>query len=238
MPPHDIHDAVEGSSIPEPAFTVVSPDVTYTDEAILSRYRYQNTLVEANRGQMVVKPTETLYEFKTERAVPRVGLLLVGWGGNNGSTVSAAIAANRLKLQWRTKSGVQQANYFGSITQASTLRIGTDANGNDIFVPFSSILPMVHPNDLVIGGWDINSANIAEAMARAEVLEWDLQRQLIPELSQMKPMPSIYYPDFIAANQEERADNVIGGTKQEQMEHIRNDIRWVKHVVARRQHEY
>jgi myo-inositol-1-phosphate synthase len=104
--------------------------------------------------------------------------------------------------------------------------LGIDANGNEIFVPFSSVLPMVQPDDLVIGGWDINSANIAEAMARAEVLDYDLQRQLAPELSTMKPMPSIYYPDFIAANQNERADNTIGGTKQEQMEHIRNDIRW------------
>ncbi|KAI9024085.1 putative myo-inositol-phosphate synthase [Hyaloraphidium curvatum] len=228
MPPHDIHDAVEPAAIPEPAFTVVSPDVQYAPDAIYSRYRYQGTLVENARGSLIVKPTETVYEFRTERSVPRLGLLLVGWGGNNGSTVTAAIAANRAKLQWRTKSGIQSANYFGSITQSSTLKLGTDANGNEIYIPFSSVLPMVNPDDLVIGGWDISSANIAEAMARAEVLDWDLQRQLAPELASMKPMPSIYYPDFIAANQEERADNLIGGTKQEQMEHIRNDIRAFK----------
>ena len=43
----------------------------------------------------------------------------------------------------------------------------------------------------------------------------------------MKPLPSIYYPDFIAANQEERADNVIEGTKASMahVEQIRKDIR-------------
>ena len=40
-----------------------------------------------------------------------------------------------------------------------------------------------------------------------------------------KPLPSIYFPDFIAANQGQRADNVLTGTKQEQMEQIRKDIR-------------
>jgi len=44
----------------------------------------------------------------------------------------------------------------------------------------------------------------------------------------MKPLPSIYNPDFIAANQVERADNTIPGTKQQQLEQIRADIRKFK----------
>ena len=35
----------------------------------------------------------------------------------------------------------------------------------------------------------------------------------------------IYDPDFIAANQEERADNLIKGTKAEQVEVVRGQIR-------------
>ena len=38
-------------------------------------------------------------------------------------------------------------------------------------------------------------------------------------------MPSIYFPDFIAANQSDRADNVLTGTKREQMDVIRGNIR-------------
>jgi len=48
---------------------------------------------------------------------------------------------------------------------------------------------------------------------------------LSPFMKSMKPRPSIYFPDFIAANQKDRADNVLVGTKWEQMERIRSDIR-------------
>jgi myo-inositol-1-phosphate synthase len=89
------------------------------------------------------------------------------------------------------------------------------------------LLPMVHPNDLVIGGWDISSMNIAEAMDRAQVLEPALKQMLRKEMALMQPLPSIYYPDFIAANQEDRADNVLEGNKAclAHVEQIRKDIR-------------
>lgn len=74
--------------------------------------------------------------------------MLVGWGGNNGSTITAALEANRNQLEWRTKEGVQKANWFGSVTQASTILLGNDAKSNDIYVPFNRILPMVNPNDI------------------------------------------------------------------------------------------
>ena len=44
-------------------------------------------------------------------------------------------------------------------------------------------------------------------------------------MQNLKPRPSIYCPDFIAANQSDRADNVLSGTRREQMDHIRQDIR-------------
>ena len=55
------------------------------------------------------------------------------------------------------------------------------------------------------------------------MLDYDLQRQLKPVLSQYRPRPSIYDRDFIAANQEERADNVIRGTRKEQLEQVGNN---------------
>ncbi len=42
------------------------------------------------------------------------------------------------------------------------------------------------------------------------------------------PLPGIYDPDFIAANQEARADNLIKGSKHEQMEAVRAQIREFK----------
>jgi len=38
-------------------------------------------------------------------------------------------------------------------------------------------------------------------------------------MKEIQPLPAIYYPDFIAANQEDRAKNVIpGNNKREHLE--------------------
>lgn len=115
------------------------------------------------------------------------------------------------------------------MTQATTIRVGEDQNGEEIFVPFNGLVPMVHPNDIVFSGWDISGMNLADSMARAKVLDWDLQRQLIPHMQSIVPLPSVYDADFIAANQADRADNLIPAThKKEIIEHLRNDIRTFK----------
>jgi myo-inositol-1-phosphate synthase len=100
--------------------------------------------------------------------------------------------------------------------------------GESVYIPFKDMLPMVNPNDLVIGGWDISDLNLAQSMERAQVLDFDLQRQLAPHMEHLKPLPSIYSPDFIAANQNDRASNVLPGNKQQQLEQIRKDIREFK----------
>lgn len=83
-------------------------------------------------------------------------------------------------------------------------------------------------------------------MRNAKVLDIALQDQLYDKLTKLQPRPSVYDPDFIAANQVmrkdieislylldiccffqqfERANNIIPGTKLEQYEQIRKDIR-------------
>lgn len=64
--------------------------------------------------------------------------------------------------------------------------------GKEVYVPMSDMLPMVHPDDFVIGGWDISGVEMDKAMGRAKVLEWDLQRQVGEYMKGVKPMPSIY----------------------------------------------
>ncbi|EHK45157.1 uncharacterized protein TrAtP1_003392 [Trichoderma atroviride] len=210
-------------------FVVNSPNVNYTESEIRSKYTYRTTSVETDaNGNFVATPKETLYDFKVDRKVPKVGMMLVGWGGNNGTTVTAGIIANRRKLVWDTKEGVQEANYYGSVVMSSTVKLGADAKTNqEINIPFHNLLPMVHPNDLVIGGWDISSMNLAQAMDRAKVLEPALKAHVRKEMAGLTPLPSIYYPDFIAANQEDRADNVLEGSKASMahVEQLRKDIR-------------
>ena len=210
-------------------FVVSSPKVEYTDAEIRSKYTYRTTMVaQGADGKYVATPKETVYDFKVDRKVPKLGVMLVGLGGNNGTTVTAGIIANRRGLTWETREGPRAANYYGSVMMGSTMKLGTDAKTlKDVNLPFNEVLPMVHPNDFVIGGWDISGMNMADAMDRAAVLEPTLKAQVKKEMAAMVPLPSIYYPDFIAANQEDRADNVLPGSKAcwEHVEQIRKDIR-------------
>jgi len=205
---------------------VHSPAVTYTDDHIESRYDYSTTKVTVNSdGSYSALPQNNSMLFKTESTVPKLGMMLVGLGGNNGSTVLAGILANKFNICWNTKEGPKKPNYFGSITQAGTVCLGIDAQGNEVYVPFNQLVPMVHPNDIEVDGWDISKVNMAEAMERARVLDYGLQKQLRPHLEQIMPRPSIYCPDFIAANQGSRADNCLTGSKQDMLQKIREDIR-------------
>ncbi len=210
------------------AFTVASPNVTYTDDTITSKYTYRTTAIDSSNGKYVATPKETVYDFKTDRKVGKVGLMMVGWGGNNGTTVTAGIMANRNKLAWDTREGERAANYYGSVVMASTIKLGTDSkSGEEINIPLHNVVPMLHPDDLVIGGWDISGLDMAAAMDRAQVLEPTLKMLVRKQMAAMQPLPSIYYPDFIAANQGDRADNVIPGSKasMDHVKHIRKDIR-------------
>ncbi|KAF2172953.1 hypothetical protein M409DRAFT_49456 [Zasmidium cellare ATCC 36951] len=220
--------ATQLTTAQDSAFVVDSPNVAYSDAEILSKYNYRTTQIKRVDDKVVAQPKSSVYDFKTQRNVGKVGVMLVGLGGNNGTTVTAGILANRRKLQWETREGPRAANYYGSVVMSSTVKLGTDSEtGNDVNIPLQSMLPMVHPDDLVIGGWDISGMDLAAAMDRAQVLEPTLKSLVKKEMAAIKPLPSIYYPDFIAANQGDRADNIIPGSKAcpEHVEHIRKDIR-------------
>ena len=87
---------------------------------------------------------------------------------------------------------------------------------------------MVDANDLVIGGWDISKANMYEATKRAKVMEPAMYHQIKEELEKMVPLPAIFDPSFVAPNQKSRADNVIPGTKQEQLDTVRKQMKEFK----------
>ena len=205
---------------------VKSENVTYSEDYITSKYKYQTTRVTKEGEDFIVEPREINYTFRTGVKVPKLGVMIVGWGGSNGSALTAGVVANREGITWNTKNGVKSPNYFGSLFQSSTIRLGIDEKGKDVYIPFKDVLPSVNPNDITIGGWDISSANIYESVVRAKVLDYNLMVQLKPYLEGMNPLPSIYVPDFIAANQEDRANNVIKGKSVAQMiEHVQKDMK-------------
>ena len=202
-----------------------SDNIEYTSENIISKYVYQTTSVNVEKSRISVTPVDFNITFKTKRNVSKLGVMLVGWGGNNGSTFTGAHLANKHKISWVTKSGVKHPNWYGSVLQSSTVSLGFSQNG-EIYVPMRDMLPMVDPNNLIIDGWDISSLNLAESMKRAEVFDYDLQRQLIPYMEGLKPRAAIHRPDFVAANQSDRADNVVMlDHAADQLASIRNDIK-------------
>lgn len=150
---HGLRNVKHGrsSSSNEDFVRVQSSNVVYTENEILSRYTYRTTsVVKDDTGRYIATPQETQYDFKIDRKVPTIGVMLVGWGGNNGTTVTSGIIANRSNLSWETREGARTANYYGSVVMSSTITIGTDSRTHrDVNIPFHDILPMVHPNDLL-----------------------------------------------------------------------------------------
>ena len=98
------------------------------------------------------QPKTVEYQFRTARKVPKLGLcapssrpraplaapgaalstgsmlscarrMLVGWGGNNGSTTTAGVIANKMKMSWETKEGNAKCIFTGERRRARTLRI-------------------------------------------------------------------------------------------------------------------
>jgi myo-inositol-1-phosphate synthase len=84
------------------------------------------------------------YYFRTKRSAGRVGLMMVGLGGNNGTTILGGIIANREGLEWNTKKGIQKSNMYGSMTQSSTIKVADSPEG-EIYLKVNQVLPMVRP---------------------------------------------------------------------------------------------
>lgn len=148
-------------------YLIESEELFYSSTNILSFYSHN--FIKINSLTNKIKKEKQNIIFNTNKIIPKIGVMLIGWGGNNGSTVTASILANQNKIKWNTKDGIKLSNYYGSLTQSSTIPIGFNEFGQTIYIPFHSILPMVNPNDIIIGGWDINSANLGDAMRRSQV---------------------------------------------------------------------
>jgi myo-inositol-1-phosphate synthase len=200
------------------------------DNFIESNYEYSQNYIHYDEDVMQVNKSKKNIKFRTNKSVAKTGVMLVGWSGNNGSTFTAGILANKLKMSWDTRKGKKTHNYLGSITQSSCVELGIDAKTKTpIHVPFNSILPCIELNDLAITGWDITNRNIYDAMTESKVIDIDLQRQLKPYMSKLSPLPGIYYPDFIAPNQKNRANNFLPELeKQNHVSKLRSDIRTFK----------
>ena len=217
-----------------PQTVIKSPFVVEdSSDARITRHVQSKPLIikRDNKLEIEVKPVES-FLLKTDLRKPKkLGLMMVGWGGNNGSTLTASLLAHRNELSWESRRGIHQPNFFGSVIMASCAHVGATPQGEDVHVPLFQLAPFVDPNDIVVSGWDINNMNLYDAMNRSQVLEPGLKEALKPLMKGLVPLPSYYDSSFIASNQKDRANNVISGSKSEIINTIRKDIAEFKKSV-------
>jgi myo-inositol-1-phosphate synthase len=70
-------------------YAIQSENVIEDENAILAKYDYKTTRVvfaTGNESSSIIKlcPISQLVTFKTIKTLPKLGLMMVGWGGNNG----------------------------------------------------------------------------------------------------------------------------------------------------------
>jgi myo-inositol-1-phosphate synthase len=217
-----------------------------------------------NKDTGKVEPLEIPHTITVDQAAPKnLGIMLVGWGGNNGTTLTAGILANKKKFSWKTRQGVHTANWYGSMTQSSVTKIGVEIDDlpaetlqnyhinnrgkneqpsqpigggkvvRDVFKVVKDLVPLVSTDNLTVTGWDISGMNLYDAAYRAKVLEPMLIEQLKDDLEAMVPMAAVFNPGYIASNQSDRVDNIFQGTNQECVDKLRADIQAFSKTVEK-----
>ena len=150
----------------------------------------------------------------------KIGILVVGLGGNNGVTMLAGFLANNQCLEWESVAAgrVQGPNWNGCITQLEPRGGG---------VGFRGRFPLADAATAAVGGWDIRPTKLGDALYESRVLDYDLVRQVRDDMNKMTIWKGVYDPSFLGESQHETATNIVttAPTFVEQVEHIRNDIR-------------
>ena len=99
-------------------------------DKITSNYTERYTL---HKDDGTFSNMEKTHVIETGKTVPTLGLMMVGLGGNNGSTLTAGLIAHKNNTTWESKTGEHTPNFYGSFTQCATARTGVKVTeGNKI----------------------------------------------------------------------------------------------------------
>jgi myo-inositol-1-phosphate synthase len=105
----------------------------------------------------------------------------------------------------------------GSLTQMGSIRVGSDTERIDAFVPLAAL------DRLEFAGWDVFPDTAYEAAAHAEVLSDKHLALVRDELDAIRPMKAVFYPEWVRRLS---GTHVKSGTNKAQMvEELRDDIR-------------
>jgi myo-inositol-1-phosphate synthase len=143
----------------------------------------------------------------------KLAVLLPGMGAVATTTIAGVMLARR---------GLGKP--IGSLTQLGTIRLGKRTENR---VPkINEFVPLAKLDDLVFGGWDIFPDSAFDAAMHASVLETKHLEPVREELSNVKPMRGVFYPEYV-----KRLNGTFvksATTKAEMVEMVRDDIRTFK----------
>lgn len=140
----------------------------------------------------------------------KLGVMIPGMGAVT-TTFFAGVEA--------IKKGVAQP--IGSLTELGTIRLGKRTEGRSPKI--RDFVPLAGLDDLAFAAWDIFEDDAYEAAVKAGVLERSLLDQFKGELSAIRPLPAVFYPEYVKRL---NGPNVKpAGSKMDHAEMVMEDIR-------------
>src|SRR5215831_3509552 len=121
---------------------------------------------------------------KVQPADGKLGVLLPGLGAVSTTFIAGCLLARR---------GLGQP--FGSLTQLATIRLGKRTDNRTPRI--KDFVPLAGLDQLVFGAWDLFSENAYESASHAEVLNHEHLALLKEEMSAIRPMPAVFYPEYV-----------------------------------------
>ena len=140
----------------------------------------------------------------------KLGVLLPGMGAVATTFIAGAMLARK---------GLGKP--FGSLTQMGTIRLGKRTEGRSPLL--KDFVPLASLDDLVFGGWDLFKDDAFTAASKAEVLTKDHLALIKDDLSAIKPMEAVFFPEYVKRLHGENVKK--GKSKMELAEALRADIR-------------
>ncbi|KAI4837857.1 hypothetical protein MKS88_003276 [Plasmodium brasilianum] len=205
-------------------------DIKEDDNFVYSNFEHVETEVEKDmiKGALVCKKVKNNYEIMVEKLKrKKLGVLLVGIGGNNATSMLGGICANSKNLTYFNKYDVKKANYLGSVFLSTNIRLGYNkAEREHSYCPIHKLIEVYNPEYIVYGGWDLNNLNLRDCLIRNKVFDYDVVEKIKDELDYI-PLRSVYFKgNFIAGNQQKRVNNIlVGKNKLEILEQVRQQIK-------------
>lgn len=143
----------------------------------------------------------------------KLGVLLPGMGAVGTTFIAGCLLARK---------GIAQP--FGSLTQMGTIRLGKRTDGR--CPKISDFVPLASLDQLVFGGWDLFAADAYAAAKEAAVLTDQHLETIRDELSAIKPMKAVFFPEYVKRL---RGENIKTETSKRKLaEALQEDIRTFK----------